>query len=188
MVYGYIFWLKQIPIHQLTTNLCFNIPFHHYFHDLILDEPIATVTGGATTYTYPRYRQTATFHDFPLPFFGWNGSQSTNSPQIYVSTFLSTSTFMISSKMNQSVQLPVGEHIRTPDIGKLLHFMVFGYHFLAETDPNPPTNPKSKFQHSFPPLHSRSRLRRTNRYTYRWGDHIRTLDIGKLLHFIVFGF
>ena len=46
---------------------------------------------------------------------------------------------MISSKMNQSVQLPVGEHIRTPDIGKLLHFMVYGHHFLAETDPNPPT-------------------------------------------------
>ena len=28
--------------------------------------------------------------------------------------------------------------------------MVFGYLFLAETDPNPPTNPKSMFQHSFP--------------------------------------
>ena len=82
----------------------------------------------------------------------------------------------------------MGEHIRTPDIGKLLCFMVYSYLFLPETDTNPPTDPKSMFQHSFPPLHSWSRLRRTNRYTYRQGDHIRTLDIGKLLRFIVFFF
>ena len=36
-----------------TANLCFNILFHLYFHDLVLDEPIATVTGGVTTYKYP---------------------------------------------------------------------------------------------------------------------------------------
>ena len=69
-----------------------------------------------------------------------------------------------------------------------ISWLVFGYLLLAETDPSPPTNPKSMFQHSFPPLHSWSCLRQTNRYTYRQGDHIRTLDIGKLLRFIVFGF
>ena len=81
-----------------------------------------------------------------------------------------------------------GEHIRTPDIVKLLHFMVFSYLFLAETDTNPPTNSKSMFQHSFPPLHPWSHLRRTNPYTYQWGEHIRTPDIAKLLHFMVFGY
>ena len=75
-----------------------------------------------------------------------------------------------------------------PDIGNMLRFIVFGYLFLAETDTNPPTNSKSMFQHSFQPLHSWSRLRRTNRYTYQWGEHIRTPDIGNLLRFIVFGY
>ena len=90
LLFMVFYWLKRIPIHQLTPNLCFNIAW------------------------------------FRLPFFGWNASQSTNQ--------------------------------------------------------------KSMFQHSFPPLHSWSRLRRTNRYTYRQGDHIRTLDIGKLLRFIAFFF
>ena len=34
------------------------------------------------------------------------------------------------------------------------------------------TNCKSMFQHSFPPLLSWSHLIRTNRYSYRWGDHM----------------
>ena len=44
--------------------------------------------------------------------------------------------------------------MRTPDIGIQLHLMVFGYLFLAQTETNPPTNSKSVFQLSFPPLHS----------------------------------
>ena len=44
------------------------------------------------------------------------------------------------------------------------------------------------FQHSFPLLYSWSHLRRTNWYTYHWGEHMRTPDIGKLLHFMVFFF
>ena len=96
MVYGYIFWLKHISIHQLTANLCFNIPFHLYFHDLILYEPIATVTGGVTTCT-PDIGKLLRFMFFRYLYLGVNGSQSNNSPQIYVSTFLSTSAFMISS-------------------------------------------------------------------------------------------
>ena len=63
-----------------------------------------------------------------------------------------------------------GEHIRTQNMGKMLHFMVFGYLFLALADTNPPTNLKSMFQHSFPLLHSWFRLRQTNQYTYQWGS------------------
>ena len=81
-----------------------------------------------------------------------------------------------------------GEHIRTQNMGKMLHFMVFGYLFLALADTNPPTNLKSMFQHSFPLLHSWFRLRQTNQYTYQWGEHIRTPNIGKLLHFMVLGY
>ena len=51
MVFG--FWLKQIPIHQLTHNLCFNTPFHLYIHDLVLDEPIGALTSGVNTYVPP---------------------------------------------------------------------------------------------------------------------------------------
>ena len=55
MFYGFrlpFFWLKRIRIHQLTPNLCFNIPFHLNIHDLVLDEPIGTLTSGLT-HTYP---------------------------------------------------------------------------------------------------------------------------------------
>ena len=40
------FWLKRIPIHQLTPNLCFNIQFYFYIHHHVLDKPIGTVTSG----------------------------------------------------------------------------------------------------------------------------------------------
>ena len=42
---GFFYWLKQKPIHQITQNLCFNIPFHLYIHDHVLDEPIHTLTS-----------------------------------------------------------------------------------------------------------------------------------------------
>ena len=67
-----------------------------------------------------------------------------------------------------------GEHIHTPQYRQTATFHGFGYLFLAQTDTNPPTNSKSMFQHSFPPLHSWSHIRRTNRYTYQWGEHIHT--------------
>jgi len=49
MVSVAFFWLKQIPIHQLTHNLCFNISFRLYIHDLVLDEPIGTLPIGVNT-------------------------------------------------------------------------------------------------------------------------------------------
>ena len=132
------------------------------------------------THTYPRYRQTATFYGFRLPFFGWNGYESTNSKSMFQHFFPPQHSWSHLRQTNRYTY-QWGEHIRTPDIGKLLHFTDFGYLFLAETDTNPPTNSKSMFQHSFPPQHTWSRLRRTNRYTYQLGEHIRTPDIGKLL-------
>jgi len=50
MVFGYIFWAQTNTNHQLTPNLCLNIPFHFYIHDLVLDEPIGTLTSGVNTY------------------------------------------------------------------------------------------------------------------------------------------
>ena len=47
------FWLKQKLIPQLTQNLCFNIHFHLYIHDHILDEPIGTLTSRVNTYVPP---------------------------------------------------------------------------------------------------------------------------------------
>ena len=69
-----------------------------------------------------------------------------------------------------------GEHISTPDIGKQLHFMVFG--FWLKRIPIHQLTQNLCFKHSFPPLNSWSRLRRTNRCTYQLGEHIRTSDIG----------
>ena len=55
---------------------------------------------------------------------------------------------------------PSGKHICTPDMDKLLHFMVFGYLYLDQTDTNPWANSESWLWFSFPPLHS-------------WWTHIR---------------
>ena len=43
MVFGYFFWLKRIPIHKLTPNLCFNIHFHLYIHDHALEQAFWTL-------------------------------------------------------------------------------------------------------------------------------------------------
>ena len=47
------FWLKRKLILQLTQNLCFNIRFHLYIHDHVLDEPIGTPTSRVNTYVPP---------------------------------------------------------------------------------------------------------------------------------------
>ena len=65
------FWLKQKLTPQLTQNLCFNIRFHLYIHDLILDEPIGTLTSRVNAYMYPRYRHT-NIYGFQLPCIGSN--------------------------------------------------------------------------------------------------------------------
>ena len=38
---------RYVSIHQLTHNLCFNIPFHLYIHDHDLEQAICTLTSGA---------------------------------------------------------------------------------------------------------------------------------------------
>ena len=53
MVFGYLFWLKRIPIHELTPNLCFNIPFHLYIHDEDLQQAFGTLTYGVNMYVPP---------------------------------------------------------------------------------------------------------------------------------------
>ena len=55
-------------------------------------------------------------------------------------------------------------------------------------DTNPQTNHKTWFYHLFPPLHSWSRLRTSIHYSYQCGEHIFTPDMGKWVHFIVFGY
>ena len=111
-LFFFFFWLKWIPIHQITRNL-----FQHSFPPLhswsrlrrtnrYTYQSVHLPVGW--THLYPRYRQAATFDGFRLP-------------------------------------------------------------FLAETDTNPPTNSKSMFQHSILLLHSSSRFRQTNWYTYQWG-------------------
>ena len=45
-------WLRQIPIHQMTSNLGFSIPFHLYIHDHDL-EASGTLTCGAFMYVPP---------------------------------------------------------------------------------------------------------------------------------------
>ena len=39
------FSLKRTPIHQLTQNLCFNIPFYLYIRDQGLQQTFATLVG-----------------------------------------------------------------------------------------------------------------------------------------------
>ena len=51
MVFGYLY-LAQTETNPpaIPQNLCFNIRFHLYIHDHVLDEPIGTVTSRANTY------------------------------------------------------------------------------------------------------------------------------------------
>ena len=44
------FLLKRIPIHQLTQDLCYNLPFHLYIHDQGLQQTFATLTCGVNMY------------------------------------------------------------------------------------------------------------------------------------------
>ena len=163
------FCLKWIPIHQLTPNLCFNIPFHLYIHDFVLDEIIATLTSGVNTYV-PRY----SFMVFSYLFLAQTDTNpSTNSKSMFQHSFPPLHSWSRLRRTNR-YSYQWGEHIRTPDIGKLLCSMVYGYlFFLPKTDTIHQLTP-NLFQHSFPPLHSWSHLRRTNRYIYQWDEHICT--------------
>ena len=39
------FWLKPIPLLQLTQSLCYNVPFHLYIHDQGLQQTFTTLVG-----------------------------------------------------------------------------------------------------------------------------------------------
>ena len=56
-------FFAQTDTNPPTPNLCLNIPFHFYIHDLVLDEPIGTLTSMVNIYV-PHYRETAMFHGF----------------------------------------------------------------------------------------------------------------------------
>ena len=59
MVFGYLIWLRQIPIHQLTQNFCFNAPFHLQFIIMTQNKHLVHFCLWSTC-TYPQYWQTAT--------------------------------------------------------------------------------------------------------------------------------
>ena len=59
------FWLKPIPILQLTQSLCYEVSFHLYIHDQGLQQTFNTLTCCVNMYVR-------------LPFFGSNEYQSTN--------------------------------------------------------------------------------------------------------------
>ena len=61
------FWLKWIPINQLTQNLSFNIRFHLYIHDHDFGQTFGTLMRWR--HKYPWYWQNATFDGFQLRFF-----------------------------------------------------------------------------------------------------------------------
>ena len=65
------FWLKRIPIHQLTQNLCFNFPFHLYIHDQGLQQTFATLVGW--TCMNPLIWANNYISPIRLPFFSSNG-------------------------------------------------------------------------------------------------------------------
>ena len=111
----------------------------------------------------------------------------TNSKSVFQYSFPSLHSWSRLRRTNRYIYQQ-GEHICTPNIGIELHLMVYGYLFLAQTETTPPSNTKSVFQHSFPPLHSWSRPRRTNRYSYQLGELKCTPDIGKLLRLMVFSY
>ena len=47
------FGLKWIPIHQLTQNFGFNIPFHPYIHDQDLEQAFDILLFGENMYVSP---------------------------------------------------------------------------------------------------------------------------------------
>ena len=61
------FWLKWIPINQLTQNLSFNVRFHLYIHDHDFGQTFGTFTYEVKTYV-PLKGQIATFDGIRLPF------------------------------------------------------------------------------------------------------------------------
>ena len=104
-LFDYLFWLKRIPIHQLTQNLCYNVPFHLYIHDQGLQQTFTTLPCRVNMYETPLYEQL--YFTYSVTFFGSNEYQF-NQLKIYVLTFLSTSTFMIKAYNKHSLHFLVG--------------------------------------------------------------------------------
>ena len=67
------FWLKRIPIHQLTQSLCYNIPFHLYIHDQGLQQTFTTLPCRVNMYETPLYEQL--YFTYSVTFFGSNEYQ-----------------------------------------------------------------------------------------------------------------
>ena len=62
------FWLKWLPIHQLTQYLCYNIPFHLYIHDQGLQQTLRTITCGVNMYE-PPYMNKQLYFTYLVTFF-----------------------------------------------------------------------------------------------------------------------
>ena len=137
-------WLRWIPIHQITSNLGFSIPFHLYIHDCDLEEASVTLTCGVFRYIpliWPdvyilsysvtfiwlrriRIQQITSNLAFSIPFHLYIHDQD-----LYY--------------MKHSVHLPLGQACMYPRYGHTAFSLVFGYLYLSRTDTNPSTNSKS---------------------------------------------
>ena len=53
LTYLVIFWLKPIPILQLTQSLCDNVPFYLYIHDQGLQQTFTTLPCRVNVYEPP---------------------------------------------------------------------------------------------------------------------------------------
>ena len=108
------------------------------------------------------YEQTTILHVFSS--FFWLKRIPIHQLKIYVITFLFTSTFMINVYNEHSLHLFVGWTCMNPLIWTN-YISPICLPFFAQTDTNPPTNSKSMFERSFPPLHSWSRRTTNIHYT-----------------------
>ena len=51
-LFCYLFWLKPIPLLQLTQSLCYNVPFHLYIHDQGSQQTFTTLVGSTCMFGY----------------------------------------------------------------------------------------------------------------------------------------
>ena len=130
-VFSSFFWLKRIPIHQLkiyvitflfTSTFMINVYNEHSLHLFVGWTCMNPLIW--TNYISP----------ICLPFFRSSRYQSTNQLEIYVWTFLSTSTFMIKAyNIHYTCWVNMNPIIWTTI------FNLIDYLFLGLTDTNPPT-------------------------------------------------
>ena len=139
-------WLSRIPFHQMTSNLGFSIPFHLYIHNHDLEEASGTLTCEAFMYVPPIW---------PNGYILW-----------YSITFIwlrQIPIYKITSNLGVSIlfHLYIHDHdleeasgryaylwgvrVRHPDNAKWVHFMVFVYVYLVQTDTKPSNDFKSWF-------------------------------------------